>query len=118
MPATPTAVQIINQDAVDPTLTAVDKTNGNIFVNNGKTFLYFVVAADAGATVTVTINCTNLCSYGFDHDITEAITVGTDKMIGPFQTARYNDSDGKVTVTYSGAFDTSKCTHAALHLLV
>jgi len=118
MPATPLAVQTINQDAVDPTYTAVDKTNGNIFTNNGKTFVHIVAAADAGATVTATFNCVNPCNYGTDHDVVEDITVGTDKMIGPFQTARYNDTDGKVTITYAGGFTAAKVTQAALSLNV
>jgi len=116
MAATPTAVQTINQDGVDPTYAAIDKTEGNIFVNNGKTFFHVVVADDAAGTLTCTFNCVNPCNYGFDHDIIETIGVGDEVMIGPFQTARYNDSVGKVTVTYTGDCEEAKATHAVLSL--
>lgn len=118
MAATPTAVQTINQTGVDATYGAVDKTNGNIFTNNGKTFFHLIVAADAGATVVATFDCANPCNYGFAHDIEVSVTVGTDVMIGPFQTARYNDVNGKVTVTYAGGFTEAKVTHAVLALNV
>lgn len=118
MPATPSAVQTINQNGVDPTYGNIDKTNGNIFVNNGKTFFHVVVAGDAAGTLTCTFNCVNPCNYGYDHDIVETISVGAEVMIGPFQTARYNDTAGKVTVTYTGDCETNKATHAVLALNV
>jgi hypothetical protein len=76
----------------------VTPANGDVFPNDGKTFLH-VKNANAG-TCTVTVNSIKPCDQGQDHDnvVVVAATTG-DEMIGPFPQDRFNDASGNVTVT-------------------
>lgn len=120
MAVVPLAVEIINQDALLPTLTPLNATSladGVIFINNGKTF-FWLVNDSADTDITLIVDCVNPCNYGFTHDLTELVAFGTQKLIGPFQTARFNDTAGKVTITFTGAPTPGDITVAALHLNV
>lgn len=72
---------------------------GDEFLNSGKEFLH--VRNGSAAAITVTANSIAKCDQGFDHDKTETVPAGEDRMIGPFATARYNNANGRVEVTYS-----------------
>ncbi len=54
----------------------------------------------AGA-ITVTANSQVACNQGFDHDQTVSVPAGSELWIGTFAPDRWNDSSGKVQVTYS-----------------
>lgn len=73
---------------------------GDEFLNTGREFLHVVNAG--GGNITVTFNSQTLCNYGFDHDMAVTVNAGTDRMIGPFDTVRFNDANTRIQVTYSG----------------
>jgi hypothetical protein len=91
----------------------VTPANGDVFPNDGKTFLH-VKNANAG-TCTVTVNSIKPCDQGQDHDnvVVVAATTG-DEMIGPFPQDRFNDASGNVTVTTYSV--TASVTVTALRL--
>lgn len=78
---------------------------GDSFANDGQTY-FRIKNAGAGA-VTVTFDSPTTCSFGVAanaaHDL--AVVVTNDSAvyeIGPFTQGRYNDTNGRVQVTYSG----------------
>jgi len=105
MPATAWTVQKSNLgNGLLPTNQAIDSVNGNKFKNNGKTRVRFKGAA--AATGTVTIDSAKACSQGFDHNpvsLANALDTAAEELeFGPFPQERFNDSNGEVTVTYTG----------------
>lgn len=96
---TPTA--IVAAGVVRPTVFAAVTAGGDEFVNSGRHYIA-VINAHGADPRTVTINSQALCNQGVDHDIAVVITAGEDeKIFGPFPKDRFNDSDGKVQITYS-----------------
>jgi hypothetical protein len=73
---------------------------GDDFVNSGKAFIH--VKNGHTSPQTVTVNSQASCSQGFDHDVAVEVTNAEDRMIGPFAKDRFNNSSGKVLITYSG----------------
>ena len=76
--------------------------NGDAFANTGKEFLY--VDNGGGSPITVTLDCPRACSFGVTnaaHDLAVSINAGDSKLIGTFDTVRFNDDNGLVQVTYS-----------------
>jgi hypothetical protein len=76
-------------------------TSADYFVNDGKTILYFYNSS--GSDITVTFDSPNQCSQGYSHD-KEVVIPGTGtiyKYIGTFNQKQYNDSNGRVNITYS-----------------
>ncbi|RJX18505.1 MAG: hypothetical protein C4570_06400 [Ammonifex sp.] len=90
---------------------AAAAAGGDNFTNDGRAFLH--VKNGSASSINVTVDSAVPCNQGFDHDITVAVAAGADKMIGPFDPERFNDSTGKVNVTYSAV---TTVTVAALHL--
>lgn len=84
----------------DPAFVAAS-AGGDEFANDGKTYLE-VQNTSAGA-INVTINSQKVCDQGVDHDQVVAVAAGARRIIGPFPTDRWNDSNGRVQVTYSAA---------------
>lgn len=84
---------------------------GDEFVNSGRVFIH--VKNGGGSSVDVTVDSQTPCSQGYDHDAVVAVGAGAEKMIGPFPKDRFNDTSGKVQVTYSGV---SSVTIAAIEL--
>lgn len=81
-----------------PTYQAADAV-GDSFANNGRTFIH--VKNGGAASITVTVDSQQSCSQGFDHDVAVAVPAGAERMIGPFNQARFNDANGNVLVFYS-----------------
>lgn len=76
-------------------------SGGDEFVNSGKHFIA-VINAHGADPRTITVNSQTLCNQGVDHDIAVVITAAQDeKVFGPFPKDRFNDSAGKVQITYS-----------------
>lgn len=72
--------------------------DGNEFVNSGRHFIH----AKTTAEVTIHVVSQTPCNQGGDHPIAVAISVAEgDKMIGPFRKDRFNDTAGKVQITYT-----------------
>lgn len=103
-------VQDIVLAGLAPTYVAA-AAGGNNFINDGRTFLH--VKNGGASSINVTIDSVVQCNQGFDHDITVAVPNGGERMIGPFNPDRFNNSIGRVSVTYSAV---TTVTVAALHL--
>lgn len=80
-----------------PTYTAVSASD--VFANDGRTVIYIKNAG--GSPDTVGIDSVVACNQGFDHDGGGSVTNGTEKVFGPFDMTRFNNSNGQVTVTNS-----------------
>lgn len=87
---------------LDDMTKTIDKVNGNWFANDGRTFIY-AKNNDSVNAITLTVDSVTPCSYGFDHEVSIEVSAGTSKMVGPFQTGRFNNPGGKVKVTYIGS---------------
>lgn len=91
-------VQPVTLTGMWPTLTAA-AVGGNQFPNSGTEFLF--VRNAHTAPITVTINSITPCNQGFDHDLVVSVPNATDRFIGPFPKARFDDVNGQVLITYS-----------------
>ncbi len=56
----------------------------------------------SGSAITVTVASQRPCDQGSTHNLVVSVPAGGDRMIGPLPTARFNDEDGRVQITYSG----------------
>lgn len=85
---------------------AATAADGFTFLNDGKSIINIKNDGTSGS-LTATIDNPQPCSFGGTsvHDVTVAIPQDDDFLIGPFPKHRFNDSDGKVTITLSH-FDT------------
>jgi hypothetical protein len=74
-------------------------TAGDGFENDGATMFRLV---NSGTEKTVTFHAQANCGQGFTHDLAAVVPATTgDVWVGPFPTARFNDVDGRVQLTYS-----------------
>lgn len=90
--------QAVTLTGVAPVLTAAAGA-GNRFTNSGTEFL--LVRNAHTVPITVTINSIAPCNQGFDHDVVVSVPNGTDRFIGPFPKARFDDTIGQVQIIYS-----------------
>lgn len=78
---------------------------GDSFVNNGHVVL--IVNNASGGEVTVTVNDVGTPNPGnavqFNPDVAVAVPAGARRTIGPFPPFRFNDTNGRVNVSYSAA---------------
>jgi hypothetical protein len=85
------------------TLTAA-ASGGDSFRNTGVES-FEITNAHASASRTVTFDSPGTCSFGLSanaaHDAVITVAAMTTKIIGPFPTGRFNDTNGRVQVTYS-----------------
>jgi len=102
-----TAITVVQASRTGATVAyvAADSANGMKFSNTGVELLR-VKNADA-ADKTVTIDSPGECSQGGTHDLTIVVEAGTEETIGPFPTARFNQSDNTVSVDFSAATSTT-----------
>lgn len=77
---------------------------GDSFQNSGKEFI--AVLNGSGGAITVTVAAQRGCAdFGVTnaaHDIVVSVAAGATRLIGPFPTDKFNDSNGRVQITYSG----------------
>lgn len=93
--------QTVNRTTGQTLTTAAATTGaGDTWTNTGSEFLYINNASGGSITVTVTIP---LLVDGVAISTGKQFTVGatTIKLIGPFPTSTYTDTNGNATVTYS-----------------
>lgn len=102
--------QKITQAGLAPAFQAADVA-GDEFPNGGRTYLH--VKNAGAAAITVTVNSQKPCNQGFDHDLSVSIAAGGEALIGPFEPGRFNNSSGRVAVTYS---DVTSVTVAAIEV--
>ena len=74
---------------------------GDAFLNTGREFIE--IANGSGSSINVTIATQSTVDGLAVADRVVAVGAGETKKIGPFPKGAYNDSDGKVQVTYSAA---------------
>lgn len=79
---------------------AAAASGGDSFPNDGRTHLS-VTNAHATLSRTVTINSLQANNFGTDENVTVVVAALTTARIGPFNIYRFNDSAGRVGVTYS-----------------
>jgi hypothetical protein len=72
---------------------------GDSFPNTGHEYL--VVKNGSGAPITVTLDIKQTVDGQAVTDPTVTIAAGASKIIGPFPTGIYNDTNGRAGVTYS-----------------
>ena len=96
--STDITVQEINANGELLTMYALSEST-NTFANSGREML--IVKNGAESSITVTIDSVVPCSYGFDHNITATVPAGNTIHMGVFQPGRFNNENGKVTVTFS-----------------
>lgn len=97
-------VQRVSLSGLAAAFVAADAA-GDEFVNSGKAVLY--VKNNGAGEVTVTVDSQRQCNYGFDHDVQVTVPAGGERIIGPFQRERFNDSEGKVVISYSDVAEVS-----------
>lgn len=90
-------VQKTNKGGLTPVFTSADSL-GDSFSNSGDAVLY--VKNGDTTDKTVTIDSQRPCDQGFDHDLTVTVSAGSEEMIGPFNSYRFNDDSNKVNVSY------------------
>jgi hypothetical protein len=96
--ATLTAQDVSGTSSVTPTYTAADVA-GDQCANDGKILLHFKNTNAAARNVTIASVAT--CSQGATHNVTVNVPATTgDKMVGPFDAARFTNSTGFLTWTY------------------
>lgn len=98
--ATALTVQPIVIAGITPTYAVADAT-GNLFLNDGDTYLEVINSSGAN---TYTLTFTTPATYGGVAVTEITATVGTSvtRKIGPFSPKVYNNSAAQVSVTYSG----------------
>ena len=99
MPFTTLAIQQIVRAGLTPSLAAAN-SDGSYVPNDGRTFIQ--VKNGAGAPITVTIETPGTVDGNAIADLVVTIPAMTgDKVIGPFPPETYNQSDGKLKITFS-----------------
>lgn len=98
--ATPVSSQSITWTGTTPTFNSASAAT-NTFVNDGSVLLYIkntdVTTSTAILTTPRTVNGLAVT------DLTITLVAATDKVAGPFPPETFNDSDGKVTITWSNS---------------
>ena len=101
-------LQSIVRGGLEPAYTAAN-ADGHSVTNDGKrTFVH--VNNGSGSEVTITIDTPGTVDGLAISDREVAVPAGEERMIGPFPTDWYNQSDGTVHVDYS---DTTSVTIGA-----
>jgi hypothetical protein len=72
---------------------------GDVYLNGSNRMLH--VRNGSGAPITVTITAHTPCSAGVLHDATYTVGAASDKVLGPFDAARFNNPSGQIEVGYS-----------------
>lgn len=105
-------VSTITRSGIAPTYVAAAAL-GDAFVNTGRIFLHVKNGGGGSINVTVAEQVTADIAGYTATDLVVAVPAGAERMIGPFPRSAYNDSNGKVQVSYS---DETSVTVAALQL--
>lgn len=90
--------QSVSQAGLTPAYTAVAASD--TFANDGTVFLH--VKNGGGSPDTVTITSVKTCDQGSTHNLTVSVPAGAERILGPFETSRFNDpTTGLVTAGHS-----------------
>jgi len=96
-------VQQIVIGGLEPAAEEAAAALGDVFPNNGRTYLK---VTDTGTTApVVTITSQVACNQGETHTYTVTVQSGEYRLIGPFPPNQFNNSSGQVEITYSSETD-------------
>ena len=95
MARTAISVQDLDRSGLVPTMTTANKTDGNKFVNDGKTIIYVYAHSTAP---TITIQTPGSVDGLAIADRTVSVTASDRKFIGPFPPSQYNQGDDEVYI--------------------
>lgn len=91
----------------DVTMTMNTALASDNFQNDGRVVL---VCTGGDADDTITVVATHACELGTLHNITGLVPMTNGRVVfGPFSPARYNDSNGMVTVQHSAPTNVKVC---------
>lgn len=93
------SVQKVVTAGLEPSMVTPTATTGDKFYNSGRTFIE--VTNGSGASINVTVDAKTPCDLGVDHDLIVAVGAGKTLKIGPFNKARFDDTDGTVSFVCS-----------------
>lgn len=79
-------------------------SGGDYFANPTSGTAYLLVDTSA-TTCTVTVASQTNCDQGSTHNVALAMGANETRLVGPFSSSRYEDSDGNVQITYSTVTD-------------
>jgi hypothetical protein len=91
------AVQKSSLTGLTPTF-ANASAGGDQFLNDGTVLLHLKTS---GTASTVTVAAQTKCNRGQLHDVTVNMGATDQKICGPFPTAWFNDSEGRVNLSYT-----------------
>lgn len=114
MPETELTVATID---IDTPLTPAGVTvedDGMWFTNNGRIYLD-ILGGGAGA-LKVTVDSPTKCNQGAEHDVEVTPVAATRYLIGPFPKSRFDDSDGKVHITFAAGAEADAMKIQAIEL--
>jgi hypothetical protein len=90
--------QTVVQSGLTPVYGAVAASD--TFSNDGTVFLH--VKNGGGSPDNVTVTSVKTCDQGTAHNLVVSVPNGSERMIGPLETTRFNDpTTGLVTVAHS-----------------
>ena len=93
------SMQEVVQTGLEPVLTAAG-AGGDEFLNTNSGLKFIQVVNGGGSACVVTVNSQTACDQGADHDLVVSVPAGEERWIGPLHKTRFNDSAGKVQITY------------------
>lgn len=91
-------VQAPSMGGLEPVYTDA-AASGDTFGNQGNVCLF--VQNGGEATIDLTFVAQNKCNQGHLHDLKVSVEAGKEKVIGPFEPTRFNDTTSMVHVNYS-----------------
>lgn len=97
------SVQRILTTGLEPAALAAAAGGGDSFANTGRELVEINNAS--GGDITVTFTGQAVCNQGLagaSHSVAVVITAGERRLIGPFDPAKFNDTNNLVQMTYSG----------------
>lgn len=87
-----------------PAAMEVPAGGGDSFPNDGKTVL--IIRGATGNSVTVLADSPGTCNFGAAanaaHDVSLVVGTALFAIMGPFDPGKFNDTNGRVQVTYTG----------------
>jgi hypothetical protein len=95
--------QVVVLTGIEPSYQAAAAA-GDEVVNSGRIFIH-VKNGNVSTARQVTIDSQAVCSQGYDHDAIVSVPASSEKMIGPFPKDRFNDSGGKIQISYDNEAD-------------
>ena len=113
---TPTA-WLANGNVVDPTYTAADAVNGmSVAADETERIILHVKNGDTAAkTVTVKAGANPPAWRAGVGDLEVSVAAGTNQYIGPFESARFEQTGGALWVDFSAATSTTVAAYRLPH---